>query len=66
MTKYCQEAKQYGELPHPAQKAFSKVLVILNPVADKRSAAGSVSFAFCVVANWTGLSANLFISIILV
>lgn len=42
MTKYCQEAVQYGEVPHPASKPFNKVLVILNPVADKRAGAKTV------------------------
>lgn len=43
MSRYCQEAGQYGDMTHPAGKPFSKVLVLLNPVADKRSAAKTVS-----------------------
>lgn len=43
MTRYCQEAAQYGDQIQPASKPFSKVLVVLNPVADKRSAAKAVS-----------------------
>lgn len=46
MIRYCQEAKQYGEVPHSAQKPFNKVLVLLNPAADKRSAAATVSFNY--------------------
>lgn len=43
MTKYCQEAAQYGDLTQPAGQPFNKVLVLLNPTADKRSAAKTVS-----------------------
>lgn len=42
MKSYCLEAAQYGEIPQPAQQRFKKVLVILNPVADKRSGAKTV------------------------
>lgn len=44
MRKYCEEAMSYGDVGEPVTAKQKKVLVILNPVADKKSAAESVSF----------------------
>lgn len=42
MRKYCEEAVSYGDIPQPVTAKQKKVLVILNPVADKKSASDSV------------------------
>lgn len=46
MRKYCQEAMAYGDVGEPVTAKQKKVLVILNPVADKKSAVDSVRFLF--------------------
>lgn len=43
MREYCAEAATYGDVTQPANKRFEKVLVILNPMADKRSSTETVS-----------------------
>ncbi len=45
MRKYCDEAMTYGNVGEPVTAKQKKVLVILNPVADKKSAAESVRFS---------------------
>lgn len=42
MRHYCAEASIYGNVTHPATQQFGKVLVILNPTADKKSSADTV------------------------
>lgn len=42
MRHYCAEALIYGDKTQPAHQPFDKILVILNPLADKRSAAETV------------------------
>lgn len=44
MRHYCAEASIYGDKTQPAHQPFPKVIVILNPVADKKSAADTVCF----------------------
>lgn len=43
MRDYCAEAIIYGDKIQPAHEAFPKIIVILNPVADKKSAGDTVS-----------------------
>lgn len=43
MRQYCAEATVYGDQTIPSNQRFGKILVILNPVADKRSSAETVS-----------------------
>ncbi|CRK95545.1 CLUMA_CG009010, isoform A [Clunio marinus] len=38
MRKYCMEAKEYGNVKVPTSATMKKVLVILNPAANKRKA----------------------------
>lgn len=45
MRKYCEEAASYGDVGEPVTAKPKKVLVILNPVADKKSASESVCFS---------------------
>lgn len=42
MRHYCAEALLYGEKIQPANQPFPNVIVILNPVADKKSSADTV------------------------
>lgn len=42
MRHYCAEASIYGDKTQPAQKPFEKIIVILNPFADKKSATDTV------------------------
>lgn len=42
MRHYCAEASIYGDRTQPANQPFPKVIVILNPVADRKSAADTV------------------------
>lgn len=44
MRKYCEEAMAYGDVAEPVTAKQKKVLVILNPVANKKSASESVCF----------------------
>lgn len=44
MRKYCEEAVAYGNVPEPVTAKQKKILVILNPVANKKSATESVCF----------------------
>lgn len=43
MRDYCAEAIIYGDKIQPAHLPFPKIIVILNPVADKKSASDTVS-----------------------
>lgn len=43
MREYCAEASNYGNVTHPASQRFAKILVILNPMANKRSSTETVS-----------------------
>lgn len=45
MRRYCDEAMKYGDVPEPVTTKQKNVLVILNPVADKKSASESVCFS---------------------
>lgn len=38
MRDYCLEAKKYGEMKAPVSAKLKKVLVVLNPAANKRNA----------------------------
>jgi acylglycerol kinase len=38
MRSYCEEAKKYGDAPAPVTSNLKKVLVLLNPAANKRNA----------------------------
>lgn len=42
MRHYCAEASIHGDKTQPAHQPFPKIIVILNPVADKKSAADTV------------------------
>lgn len=44
MRNYCSEATQYGNVTEPTSAKLNKVLVILNPMANKRSALKTVQF----------------------
>lgn len=43
MRKYCAEATKFGNAPQPMYTRFKTVLVIVNPMADKRSGLEKVS-----------------------
>lgn len=45
MRKYCEEAVTYGDVGESVTAKQKQVLVILNPVADKKSAAESVGLS---------------------
>lgn len=42
MRRYCEDASRYGDISQAALQPFSNVLVILNPIADKKSAVSTV------------------------
>lgn len=42
MRHYCAEASIYGDRTQPANQPFPQVIVIFNPVADRKSAADTV------------------------
>lgn len=42
MRHHCAEAVIYGDKSQPAHLPFGKVIVILNPIADKKSATDTV------------------------
>lgn len=42
MRHYCAEASIYGNATQPATARLGKILVILNPIADKRSSSDTV------------------------
>lgn len=42
MRQYCADAVVYGDQSYSANQRFGKILVILNPFADKRSSADTV------------------------
>lgn len=44
MRDYCGEALIHGNKTQPAHQPFPKVIVILNPVADKKSASDTVCY----------------------
>lgn len=44
MRQYCADASIYGDKTQPAQQPFPKIIVILNPVADRKSAADTVCY----------------------
>lgn len=44
MRHYCAEASIYGDKTQPAIQSFPKIIVILNPVADRKSAVDTVCF----------------------
>lgn len=42
MRDYCGDALIYGDKTQPAHQPFPKIIVILNPVADKKSSSDTV------------------------
>lgn len=42
MRDYCADASIYGDKTQPAHQPFPKIIVILNPVADKKSSSDTV------------------------
>lgn len=42
MRTYCEEAEAFGKATEPSAAPLKKVLVILNPTANRRSAQKSV------------------------
>lgn len=46
MRKYCAEAAEFGNVTEPTETRLKKVLIILNPTANRRSAQKSVSSSF--------------------
>lgn len=46
MRHYCAEASIFGDRTQPAAQPFQKIIVILNPVADRKSAADTVCYSF--------------------
>lgn len=42
MRELCSEAAQHGDVPQPALEKFKKVVVLLNPTADRRSSTQNV------------------------
>lgn len=49
MRHYCAEASLYGDETHPTHQPFPNIVVIVNPVADKKSAADTVCFWNCII-----------------
>lgn len=43
MREYCTEAKKYGDAKLPANGRLKKVLVVINPAANRRSAEGNLN-----------------------
>lgn len=61
MRKYCDEAMKYGDVAEPVMAKQKKVLVILNPVADRKSASESVcvrSTKLCIHADTSDTTQN--------
>jgi len=56
MRKYCEEATAYGDVAEPVTAKQKKVLVILNPVADKKSASESFEKYCAPILHLAGLS----------
>lgn len=48
MRDYCAEAIVYGDKSQPAHEPFPKAIVILNPLADKKSASDTVCHCYPV------------------
>lgn len=44
MRSYCEEAVRYGDVSIIAQAKPKRILVILNPAANKRSAEKTVTY----------------------
>lgn len=53
MRHYCAEAVIYGDKSQPAQQPFGKVIVILNPIADRKSATETV--CIWILTNFMGI-----------
>lgn len=67
MRHYCAEASIYGDRTQPANQPFPKVTVILNPVADRKSAVDTVCILkYCLCeANWLNLNVSLFSHVVI-
>lgn len=48
MRACCEEASSYGERTHAAHQQLDNVLVLLNPVADKRSSPETVNIKILI------------------
>ncbi|XP_055313373.1 acylglycerol kinase, mitochondrial [Sitodiplosis mosellana] len=59
MRNYCAEASIYGDRTQPANQPFPKVIVILNPVADRKSAADTFEQYCAPILNLGGLSIDI-------
>ncbi|KAJ6643410.1 Acylglycerol kinase, mitochondrial [Pseudolycoriella hygida] len=56
MRKYCEEATTYGDVAVPATVQQKNVLVILNPVADKKSASDSFEKYCAPILHLAGIA----------
>ncbi|XP_037050418.1 acylglycerol kinase, mitochondrial-like [Bradysia coprophila] len=56
MRKYCQEAVSYGDVGEPVTAKQKTVLVILNPVADKKSAVDSFEKYCAPILHLAGIA----------
>lgn len=54
MRDYCTEAKKYGEIKAPVTTKLKKVLVILNPAANKRNAEEEFNEFCAPILNMAG------------
>jgi acylglycerol kinase len=54
MRDYCTEAKKYGEIKTPVTAKLKKVLVILNPAANKRNAEEEFNDFCAPILNMAG------------
>ncbi|CAG9801379.1 unnamed protein product [Chironomus riparius] len=54
MRDYCTEAKKYGEMKAPINAKLKKVLIILNPAANKRNAEDDFNEFVAPILNMAG------------
>ncbi|KAL5290596.1 AGK family protein [Megaselia abdita] len=54
MRAYCEEAKQYGDELQNVMYPNKKLVVVLNPAADKKNAEESVSKYSCILKHLFG------------
>lgn len=59
MREYCTEAKKYGDVRAPIGAVMKKVLVILNPAANKRKAEDSFEKFCAPILNLAGFEVEL-------
>lgn len=51
MRQYCTEASKYGDAPQPMYTRFKTILVIVNPMANKRSGLENVNCPYIIIRS---------------